>query len=89
MGLIHEVVALNDLEQRVVGLAEELLAIPFTALRHTKRQINRAFEQDLPTLMEEMIAAEEDCLRSPEHLTVMAAYLDARALGKKGGEGEQ
>jgi enoyl-CoA hydratase/carnithine racemase len=89
MGLIHEVVALDDLEQRVVSLAEELLTIPFTALRHTKRQINRAFEQDLTTLMEEMIAAEQDCLRSPEHLAVMAAYLEARALGKKQEEGEQ
>jgi enoyl-CoA hydratase len=89
MGLVHEVVTLDDLEQRVVGLAEELLAIPFTALRHTKRQINRAFEQDLTTLMQEMIEAEEDCLRSPEHIAVMTAYLEARALGKKHGEGEQ
>ncbi len=89
LGLVHEVVAPDDLEQRVVGLAEELLAIPFTALRHTKRQINRAFELELATLMEEMVAAEEDCLRSPEHVAVMTAYMEARALGKKRGEGEQ
>src|SRR5215471_13178858 len=44
MGLIHEVVDPDDLEQRAIDLAEELLAIPFTALRHTKRQINGAFE---------------------------------------------
>lgn len=89
MGLIHEVVALDELEQRAMGLAEELLTIPFTALRHTKRQINRAFERDLTTLTEEMIEAMEDCLRSPEHIAVMMAYLEARALGKKQGEGEQ
>lgn len=89
MGLIHEVVAPGDLEQRAIGLAEELLAIPFTALRHTKRQINRSFEQDLTTLMGEMVAAEEECLRSPEHLAVMKAYLEARALRKKRGEGEE
>ena len=89
LGLVHEVVAPDDLEQCVTGMAEELLAIPFTALRHTKRQINRAFEQDLATLTQEMIAAEEDCLRSPEHLAVMEDYLQARALGKKRGEGEQ
>jgi enoyl-CoA hydratase len=89
LGLVHEVVAPDDLEPRVVGLAEELLAIPFTALRHTKRQINRAFELDLATLMQEMVAAEEDCLRSPEHVAVMTAYMEDRALGKKRGEGEQ
>src|SRR5712691_13035865 len=33
MGLIHEVVAHEDMEQRAVELADELLAIPFTALR--------------------------------------------------------
>ena len=89
MGLIHEVVAPDDLEQHALELARELLAIPFTALCHTKRQINRAFEQDLTALTQEMLAAEEDCLRSPEHIAVMAAYLEARALGKRQGEGEQ
>lgn len=89
MRLVHEVVALDDLEQRVMALAKELLALPLTALRHTKRQINRAFEQDFMTLMQEMVAAEEDCLRSPEHRAVMKASLEARALGKKPGEGEQ
>lgn len=78
MGLVHEVVALDDLEQRVRALAEELLAIPFTALRHTKRQITKAFESDLTTLMQEMVAAEEECLRSPEHTAVMKAYLEAK-----------
>jgi hypothetical protein len=38
--------------------------------------------------MEEMVAAEEDCLHSPEHVAVMAAYLEAWALGNKRGEGE-
>ena len=86
MGLIHEVVAPENLEQHVVELAEELLAIPFTALRHTKRQINSAFEQDLTTLMEEMVAAQEDCLRSPEHAAVMASYREARSKARKEGE---
>jgi enoyl-CoA hydratase/carnithine racemase len=89
MGLIHEVVAPDKLEQRAMELAEELLAIPFTALRHTKRQINRAFEQDHMTLMEEVIAAQEDCLRSPEHAAVMASYREAQMRRKAGKEGEQ
>ncbi len=55
-------------------MAQELLAIPITALRHTKRQIDRAFEQDVATLTNEMVAAQEDCLRSLEHAEVMVAY---------------
>ncbi len=74
MGLIHEVVEPAELEQHVQALAQELLAIPYTALRHTKSQIDRAFERDLATLMDEMVVAEEECLRSPEHAAVMAAY---------------
>lgn len=74
MGLVHEVVEPTELEQHIQALAQELLAIPYTALRHTKSQIDRAFERDLITLMDEMVAAEEECLRSPEHAAVMAAY---------------
>src|SRR5713101_1531360 len=79
MGLIHEIVEPAELEQHVQALAQELLAIPYTALRHTKSQIDRAFERDLATLMDEMVVAEEECLRSPEHAAVMAAYRRERS----------
>jgi enoyl-CoA hydratase len=82
LGLIHEVVPPDELEQRALAVAEELLAIPFTALRHTKRQIDRAFDLSPADLMTEMIAAQEECLRSPEHAAVMAAYREAQARGK-------
>jgi enoyl-CoA hydratase/carnithine racemase len=74
LGLVVETTAPADLEQRALALAEELLAIPFTALKHTKRQIDRAFTQDNATLLTELIEAQEECLRSPEHAAVMAAY---------------
>jgi enoyl-CoA hydratase/carnithine racemase len=79
LGLITEVVAPAALEERALALAEELLAIPFTALMHTKHQIDRAFTQDNETLMTELLAAQADCLRSPEHAAVMAAYREAQA----------
>ncbi|HEY7348149.1 MAG TPA: enoyl-CoA hydratase/isomerase family protein [Ktedonobacterales bacterium] len=78
LGLITEVVAPAALEERSLTLAEELLAIPFTALIHTRRQIDRAFTQDTEALMSEFLAAQEDCLRSPEHAAVMAAYREAQ-----------
>ena len=55
-------------------MAEELLSIPFIALKHTKLQIDRTFDQDFETLMAEMVDAEEDCLQSPEHKAVMLEY---------------
>jgi hypothetical protein len=61
-------------------LAQELLEIPFTALRHTKRQIAHAFNTDSDgALLQELVAAEDDCLRSPEHAAVMAAYRAAQS----------
>lgn len=72
--LISEVVPPEHLEERAVAMARELLEIPFTALKHTKRQINAAFEVDASTLMLDFVEAQQECLRSPEHQTVMVRY---------------
>ncbi|MDQ6660018.1 MAG: enoyl-CoA hydratase/isomerase family protein [Chloroflexota bacterium] len=82
MGLLHEIVALDELEQHTLALAQELLSIPFTALRHTKRQIDNAFE-DIAVLTEEMVVAQRDCLSSPEHAAVMGNYREAQAQGRQ------
>lgn len=82
LDLVNEVVEPSALEARALELAHELLAIPFTALKHTKRQINRAFDVDSPTLLAEMVAAQEECLRSPEHAAVMATYREQQARRK-------
>jgi enoyl-CoA hydratase/carnithine racemase len=72
--LISEVVPPDQLEARALALAQELLEIPFTALKHTKLQIDSAFEVDAGTLMAEFIEAQEECLLSPEHQAVMVRY---------------
>jgi enoyl-CoA hydratase/carnithine racemase len=79
LGVIDEVVQPEQLEERTLTLAQQLLTIPFTALKHTKRQINGAFEKDTATLMGELIAAQEECLRSPEHAAVMVEYREQQA----------
>jgi len=43
-------------------------------LKHTKLQIDSAFEVDAGTLMAEFVEAQEECLRSPEHQAVMVRY---------------
>jgi len=82
LDLVYEVVEPSALEARVRELADELLAIPFTALKETKRQINRAFDADIATLHTEMVAAQEECLRSPDHTAVMATYREQQARRK-------
>jgi enoyl-CoA hydratase/carnithine racemase len=73
--LIAEVVPPAMLEERALALAQELLSIPFPALLHTKRQIDRAFGQDTAMPPNAMTAMYEDCLRSPEHAAVKADLL--------------
>lgn len=72
--LIGEVVPPDQLEVRALALAQELLEIPFTALKYTKQQIASAFEVDAGTLMAEFVEAQEECLRSPEHQAVLVRY---------------
>ena len=83
LGLIAEVTSPTNLEERALAMARELLAIPFTALKYTKQQINRSFDPDPTTLLDEMADAEEDCLRSPEHIQTMAAYREELAQRHK------
>jgi enoyl-CoA hydratase/carnithine racemase len=73
--LVTEVVPPAILEERALALAHELLSIPFPALLHTKRQIDRAFGQDTAMPPNAMAAVYEDCLRSPEHTTVKTDLL--------------
>jgi enoyl-CoA hydratase/carnithine racemase len=81
--VIDEVVEPQRLEVCALDMAQELAAIPFTALLHTKQQIDDAFEKDTPTLLREMVAAQEDCLRSPEHAAVMASYREEQTRKQK------
>lgn len=83
LGVVDEVAPPGEHATRARAMADELLAIPFTALLHTKHQIDDAFDQDEQTLMREMVAAQEDCLASPEHQAVMIAYRKAHARRKR------
>ena len=77
--IINEVVDPVKLEERALALAHEMLNIPFTALLHTKEQIDAAFDQDTAEHMSTFISAQEACLRSPEHAAVMTEYREQQA----------
>ena len=87
MGILHEVVEPGELQLHAFNLAQELLGTPYTALKHTKLQINAAFEIDLPALTREMVAAQDECLRSQEHAAVMEAYRETQAERRRQKEG--
>ncbi len=81
--IIHQVCSLENLDEQALAMAQELLSIPFTALKHTKLQIDRSFDQDFETLLAEMVDAEEECLQSPEHQAVMSQYREQLARNVK------
>ena len=83
MGLIAEVVEPERLEARALEIASELLEIPAPALLHTKRQIDRAFDHSPDELFEEMVAAQAECLISPEHAAVMARYREEQEARRR------
>ena len=87
--LINEVVLPENLEDCTLAMAEELLAIPFTALLHTKKQIDDAFTLDMPAHMAALSQAQTACLQSPEHQKVMAEYRKAQEQRKLANEQHQ
>lgn len=74
LSLISEVVRPEQLEARALTLAYELLEIPFPALKHTKRQINAAFETDTDHALKTFDIAQQECLVSADHQAVMTRY---------------
>jgi enoyl-CoA hydratase/carnithine racemase len=89
MGIVQEIVPLAELAARAEEIAQELLSIPFAALKHTKRQINAAFELDVPALNEQFLAGQVECLASPEHAAVMVEYRETQERRRKQKEGAQ
>lgn len=87
--LINEVVLPESLEDRALAIAEELLMTPFTALLHTKKQIDTAFALEIPAHMTALSQAQADCLQSPEHQKVMAEYRQAQEQRKLAKEHRQ
>jgi enoyl-CoA hydratase/carnithine racemase len=81
--IINQVCSRGNLNEQASAMAEELLSIPFTALKHTKLQIDHSFDHDFETLLAEMLDAEQDCLRSPEHQAVMVEYRKELARNDK------
>lgn len=74
-GIVHRVVARDDVVDTAVGLARRLAAQPAQAVRTTKRVLNAALRGHLVVALPEALAAERESLVTSENRAVLAAAL--------------
>ena len=78
-GFVNEVVAPDQLSQRVASRAEELAALPPAAVRQTKALIRHDLISQLKEVMEREGAVFMERLVSPEAAEAFTAFFDKRA----------
>lgn len=66
IGLVNWVVPPAQLDRRLQEVLARCREASLTATRHTKRLLHRSFHEDPRALIEELVAAQHDCLASPE-----------------------
>lgn len=78
VGLVHEVVAPDELRARAVELAQRFAAMPTTVIGRTKRLLNRSFDSSLEAQLE---VERHELVRAslhPEGVEGMASFLERR-----------
>jgi enoyl-CoA hydratase/carnithine racemase len=78
-GLVNEVVAPDQLGQRVASRAEDLAALPPAAVRQTKALIRQDLIDHVKEVMEREGTVFMERLVSPESAEAFAAFFEKRA----------
>jgi enoyl-CoA hydratase/carnithine racemase len=78
MNMVDYLVEPDQLEPKLLQLAEQFSHVSTSSFRHCKRLTNRAFDLDHPTVLAQYFDAQEELLGSPEHLEAMAAWQERR-----------
>ena len=78
MGLVNWVVAPADFEATLRGVVGRCLEAAPTAARHTKRLLQASFHADPRGLVEDIVAAQQECLRSWELREANRAWEEKR-----------
>jgi enoyl-CoA hydratase/carnithine racemase len=78
MGLVNWVVAPDAFDAELRGLIDRCVAAAPTATRHTKRLLLASFHHDPRALIEEVVAAQMECMRSPEMAEANRAWDERR-----------
>ena len=78
MGLVNWVVPAETLDAELRGVVARCLAAAPTATRHTKRLLLASFHQDPRELIDEVLAAQMECMRGWELLEANQAWDERR-----------
>jgi enoyl-CoA hydratase/carnithine racemase len=78
IGLVDFLVEPGRLQPAIDELCDKFKRAAPTSFRHCKRLTNRAFDYDHETMLAEFIAAEVECIASPENEEAAAAWRERR-----------
>jgi len=78
IGLVTRVCAPDDVEAALHALLDELRHQAPTANGHIKRLLQESFHTDPRARIEDVLRAQDDCMRSPETTEANAAWRDKR-----------
>ena len=76
MGLVHEVVASDQLVRRTQELAEQLAGLPPIAVQLTKKALQHAYESSLPAHLDVAAALQSITQTSSDHQKAVASLLN-------------
>ncbi|MEN8376233.1 MAG: enoyl-CoA hydratase-related protein [Gemmatimonadota bacterium] len=78
LGLVHRVVAAEDLDTEVEALAERLRSGPPIALAFTKRAIRRSLDLDRDAEFDYEVFAQVNCIQTEDHQEGVRAFFDEK-----------
>lgn len=84
LGLLLDVVAADDLLDSAHKLARTIAAKPSLTVRHTKRLLKQAQQQELPEFLQECSKVQALCHHTEDHHEAVAAFLEKRKPQFKG-----
>jgi 2-(1,2-epoxy-1,2-dihydrophenyl)acetyl-CoA isomerase len=79
VGLVNRVVPAAELESATLALAEQLAAMPMSAMAHTKRAFNRAVLPNFAAWLDEEAGMQQAASLHPDHREGVRAFLEKRA----------
>ena len=79
LGILLDVVAPEELTNRVMTLAQEIASKPVASLRLTKRLMKMAQRTELPDFLDICAVFQGMCHNNPEHLTAVNLMLEKMA----------
>jgi len=78
IGLVHQVVAAEELMTAAMELAKKLAALPTKAIGLTKRLLNQSFGNDLEAQLSAEAFAQSTAGKTADHLEGVRAFLEKR-----------